>query len=282
MVTTVLRQFNGSSLGEADYTRVSVPGAITDVITRQSPDDSRILEGFIKSTTASPNDANLRFTIGGQGFTGQVTSISVTPDNGEPDVCGDPEPSYPPDPTIDPDDFNKTTNINIRNSVGDITGVINVPLMFNVDSLVSFPITVNIGGKDITLDEDGIKDDSIKTPIQKTDEEEVEKPESPVFELKPGASVSSANRDFDETLIWVSLDVDEKPRNAKSQWGEFAPDVFYCGWFAFKVGNRQLIRTPVHWESNMYLAPFGATGFIYTLYKGFSGKANAYVRKTDE
>lgn len=85
--------------------------------------------------------------------------------------------------------------------------------------------------------------------------------------------------DVGDKLRYVIVNVTSKPSNAKNQWGDGAPDVFYCGWFEFTADGYNFPRRPIHWLAGIFDAPEGATGYAYTLYEGFDGFAQVYTIK---
>lgn len=84
-----------------------------------------------------------------------------------------------------------------------------------------------------------------------------------------------------ERLLAVEVELTEKPKNAKNQWGDGAPDVYYAGWFEFLANGKAFNRTPIHFDLTRFNAPPGATGYAYTLYYGFKGKATVITAKPD-
>lgn len=84
-----------------------------------------------------------------------------------------------------------------------------------------------------------------------------------------------------QRLIAVELFVTGKPANARVQYGDDAPNIYYCGWFQFHTKGLQHPRQPIHFEKNYFLAPVGADGFSYTLYIGFSGRHTVITSSDD-
>ena len=94
----------------------------------------------------------------------------------------------------------------------------------------------------------------------------------PVDNIPPGEFSS-------EYLAWVHLTVTEVPKNAKTQSGNTAPDIYYAGWFEWKQASWNCPREHIHFRDNVFLAPKGVTGFAYTLYTGYKGRAKAIINK---
>lgn len=77
------------------------------------------------------------------------------------------------------------------------------------------------------------------------------------------------------TLYRVAVDLDEIPANAKHQQGGTADDVIYAGWFSWVTDGRHHERIPLHFASNIFVAPPGANGFAYTTYFGFTATSRS-------
>jgi hypothetical protein len=82
-----------------------------------------------------------------------------------------------------------------------------------------------------------------------------------------------------ERLAYVNVDLSTIPKNAKSQTGDGAPDVFYAGWFEFMREEKSFPRNYIHFENNCFFAPVGADGYAFTLYNGYQGTAVAITFK---
>lgn len=76
----------------------------------------------------------------------------------------------------------------------------------------------------------------------------------------------------DPTIESVEITLTSIPRNARSQFGDDAPDVIYAGWFEWKRGDFCFPREPIHFEQTIFKNVVDADGFGYTLYQGFRGK----------
>lgn len=75
----------------------------------------------------------------------------------------------------------------------------------------------------------------------------------------------------------VRLTIDEKPANAKQQWGAGAPDVFYAGWASFGyAGGGWSERLPIDYLEKSFIPPRQPQGFSYTCYVGFTASLVVY------
>lgn len=221
--------------------------------------------------------------VGGVGVSGTITSINVVRADGLADTCGNPPGgNFPPNPPRDPADFKVTKIVNIYNNNGDVIGDTSIDISVDESSDLSIPLTVNVGGINVDIDIDGIRTpDPVQVPPEGIKTRRVPLPGSDELEEEIAEEENADEKEFEDVLIWVTLTITKKPDNAKTQWGAGAPDVFYCGWFEFQVEGSNLTRTPVHWDNNIFLAPDRATGYAYTLYDGFEGRAKAYTEKVE-
>ena len=209
--------------------------------------------------------------------------------------CGDDPPAYPPtSPTAN--DYTTTVNINTED-----TGVIEVPITF-APTLFSFPMNFDVGGINVRLDIGGISfnfggRDANDIPLPLPDGQEHPFPapnDNPNESFNPIPLPPPNTDDFDEDvkdpmdpkeedvgdeLRFVRVTITGLPANAKEQFGDGAPNVFYCGWFEFQSDSFNFPRRPIHFTQCIFDAPEGATGYAYTLYEGFTGFATVYTLK---
>lgn len=82
-------------------------------------------------------------------------------------------------------------------------------------------------------------------------------------------------------LEYVRVELTSIPANAKTQFGAGAPNVIYAGWFEFRTVGSYYNRQPIHFLDNLFVPPPGATGYAYTLYNGFRGRATVYKIPTN-
>lgn len=82
-----------------------------------------------------------------------------------------------------------------------------------------------------------------------------------------------------ERLLAVKVILEDMPSNRRQQDGGGAPDVIYAGWFEFKTKGVPHPRQPIHFDFNYFIAPIGADGYAYTLYNGFTGRAQVITAK---
>ena len=222
-------------------------------------------------------------------------TYEVEPFPGNPNNCGDPALSYPP---TNPQPSDYTTNINIQVNDG---GTIQLPLTYSPNNYF-FPMSFNLGGIDLEIDLGGINFDfgsrnSNDTPNPLPDgqtnplptpnddgnrsipERRIPPPNLEDYDEEDRTETDPKEEDVGDQLRFVRVVVTLKPSNVKNQWGDGAPNVYYCGWFEFQAGGYNFRREPIHWENSIFAAPPGATGYAYTLYEGFKGFAEVYKIK---
>lgn len=208
--------------------------------------------------------------------TDQIYSPSSDPS------CSD-QPQYPvsnPPPVI-----SRTTTINY-----DSTTAINLTLNVETDDNgdIGFPIVFFNPEFSLTLDVGGITIDNSNQQPEGEGDVVVEQPPVDVtikqpYIGDPNITVTEKtdedpkDEEVGEDLRFVEVIINSIPTNAASQFGGDGPNVFYCGWFEFSTEGRYFPREPIHFSSNIFVAPDGATGYAYTLYQGFAGRANIYT-----
>lgn len=228
----------------------------------------------------NPNLVVFPLAFGNQGRFESVRSTSVSPQSGQPDTCGDPPPSYPPDTPPQPGDetFNVTFDTDVTNNFSfDLTWnrvEFSVPVSFEFDQ---GNVTINFDGIDVDLDPGnnwGIEPprrDFSPTPIP------TPAPNSDNYEEEIKPADNSGEEDIGIEIAYITLTLTDIPANAKTQHGVNGPDVYYAGWFEFRTEGFFYPRQPIHWQSNIFIPPKGATGYAYTLYAGFSGIIGTYT-----
>lgn len=193
------------------------------------------------------------------------------------------EPVYPvtnPPPIIQRTttiNYNDETNINlVLNVETDSNGDIGFPIVFFNNE---FKLTLDVGG--ITIDNgDQLPPGegevvAVEPPVDVT----VRQPYigDPNIEVDEKVDTDPKEEEVGEDLRFVEVIIDSFPVNANSQFGDGAPNVYYCGWFEWQTDGRNFPRQPIHFLRCIFNAPEGATGYAYTLYAGFSGRANVYT-----
>ena len=224
--------------------------------------------------------ANRIFTYIGSDVRAEV--IELRRADGQPDTCGDYPGGYPGGggaPTI----AELSTNVPARLPSGiDV----DVPIGFvavNIEAGIqltvgSIPVTIDFGGLTFAPEFDfggGGGDGSgngncasSHLPPTPTNYDEAE-PEGD----------DSGEEDGIDKLKWVAVSLTSIPRNAKTEFGDGAPDVYYAGWFEWKAAGRCLPRIPIHFEDNVFPAPDGVTGYTFTVKQGYKAKVTVYKEK---
>ena len=226
------------------------------------------------------------------------TITNVVRNDGQPDLCGDLPLAYPPTSPNIPGDFTIQRNLTIEDGVDLVLN------FFYNTNLGTFPMNFDLNGIKIVLDLGGVNfyyaptgnngsggtlpggqpsplpapNDNldikypppVAPPPNNTDYDEEEKTETDPKE-----------EDVGEELAFVRVELTSIPSNARNQFGDGAPDVYYAGWFEFQAEGYNFPRQPIHFIDNVYRKPIGATGYAYTLYNGFLGKATIYKLKQE-
>lgn len=227
---------------------------------------------------------------------------SVTRLDGLADNCGSLPSSYPP--VVNPPASYSDDDTITYNDGTDFT----IPFIYAPGADFGIPVTVNIGeiainfdfsGAEINFGDapgidadilDGIENiqndinnlnDTVNNFGDKLDKDDSQ-PGDPDLTPEPEPTGDETGEDFEDKILeWVTLDITQKPVNAKVQAGSGAPDVYYCGWFSFRTKGRQLPRQPIHYLLSVFKAPPGCDGYSYTVYEGFAATATAYTREVE-
>jgi hypothetical protein len=234
-------------------------------------------------------------------ITSKYSISSIAAVGGIPDTCGN-GGGYPPTPPITPPDLQRDIDIKLPDGT-EFKIPVTLKLDYNdIDFSLEVPITLDVGGINVTVDLGGITiNNSPENPNTSPDggdrlptgeKHPLPLPRGPVpccVPKKPPGSEGFEEDIKDEMdpkkeediqdLQYVSVELTLIPSNAKSQAGNGAPRVIYAGWFEFLTEGYAYPRQPIHFTDNMFIPPVGATGYAYTLYTGFQGKARVYTIK---
>lgn len=102
---------------------------------------------------------------------------------------------------------------------------------------------------------------------------------------EPGTSVQAISYPADVARVinlpartfLVRLTINQKPLNAKTQWGQGAPDVYYAGWASFGYANGGWEdRMPIDYLEKSFIPPRQPQSFSYTCYVGFTASLIVY------
>lgn len=221
----------------------------------------------------------------------------ITRQDGLPDDCGSIPPEYP-DNTPAPNDltFNFTLNLN-DGGTQDFVIIYDpepdgFPMKFDINGLklevniVGFEF--NFGGINSNGDPVGLPGDNNSVlPAPKDDK---------LRNFKPPVLPEPNNEDYEEDIkdetdpkeetigeeiTFIKVSITSFPNNIKNQFGDGAPNIYYCGWFEFQSDDYNFPRQPIHFINNIYFRPVGATGYAYTLYNGIEGFATTYKLKPE-
>ena len=229
-----------------------------------------------------PDPATLPIAFGSLGRFESIRTITIVPESGEPDVCGDPPTSYPPDipPAPGAETFNVTFDTDTTNNFNfDLTWnrvEFSIPVTFDFDQ---GDVSINIDGIDLNLSPGN--DWNIQPPRRDFSPTAIPTPapNTANYEEEVKPIEDSGEEEIGVEIAYITLTLTNKPVNAKTQFGGNGPDVFYAGWFEFRTQGFFYVRQPIHWENSIFIPPKGATGYAYTLYTGFSGIISTYRLK---
>lgn len=213
---------------------------------------------FTFAPTVYPPDVNIGpnvfVNVAGNTFNFNAGGVDITiPIGGGSPITlppgQDPRPQPPPpkDPSPKPTPFDyKPINDRFDRVDGDF------------DTL--FPLV------DLLLD----CDRCIDVPVDDSDYEVVTYPASQTLQI-----------DLPRQCAFCTIELTEIPRNAKTQSGIQAPDVFYAGWAEFGANGSYLPREPIHFTNSCFTPSTFADGFAFTLAAGYRGVLRVYFNQED-
>ena len=227
----------------------------------------------------NPNRGEFPLSFLSGGRFESIRSISISPESGQPDNCGNAPSSYPPDTPPQPGD--ETYNVTFTT---DVTNNFNFNLVWN-DVDFSIPLTFEFDVGDINLDFDGVNINFNQNNNWNLNPPPRVIPPAQPPALPPDATNyeenilpldDSGEEDIGIEIEYITLELTVIPANPKTQFGNNGPDVYYAGWFEFRTNNFYYPRQPIHWRRSIFIPPKGATGYAYTLYVGFKGIISTY------
>lgn len=233
-----------------------------------------------------------------------INSVTVARSDGNPDLCGNPEPQYDDNPDNAPYSINPTININ----GGPITVPVTLaPTFFTPVNIFRPELNVDVGGINIKFDLGGV---SFSPSINPTTNINLpsSNPLNPLPPARPGNPPTCPNVDISEVLdeleeiddqldaiqecacepekvilttsygpansrtislppdcIGVRVNIATVGPRVRSQYGNGdGPDVYFIGWASFGNGSPGGERIPISYLSSFFFAPNEATTFSYT------------------
>jgi hypothetical protein len=196
--------------------------------------------------------------------------------DGQPDVCGDPEPpGYPDIPPPTPEDA--ADIITITNNEGDSYDY-STTINYDPDGTFVFPPVINVGGVSVTIDVGGITVDRSSTNFSgggggsggDTFGSDVKPPPPPEVEEKQEEQEEGVENTVGK-LIAIVVSLTAIPGDTSVTDGRGAPDVYYAGWVEFKNKGKYYPRQFIHFKESRFQAPDGNDGYAVTYSKGFAG-----------
>jgi len=181
-------------------------------------------------------------------------------------------PGNPP-PTI-----NKTFNIDYS---PDSRESYSFDISTNVDGKFEFPITINVGGVNVTIGFGGIEigDDgggvSTPAPDSNGNGTDVPPPNPTEYDVQPPPpeTIKEPEEKFesdDSDVVWVLVDIIEEPNSGKTILQRFEADnTYFAGYFAWKVNagsSYRLEEQPIRKKHSAFLRPSNVDGYsAYTV-----------------
>lgn len=272
---TYIRPFSTETDTRTETVKLNQSGAITSLAGIITNDDDSIRT--LASINGEP-EINLGNTS--QAGVGEIVDGSwfwtVTPANGQPDVCGNPPNSgYPPIAPPEPSDL--TGDVTIINNNGDSVDY-NVTVNPDITGTVVFPPVINVGGVSVTIDVGGISINKISNKFSGggsggqgetfTDTSEPEEEEEKETELPED---EGGDEKTVEKLIAVTISLTQIPDNADVTGGNGSPNVYYAGWVEFKNKGTFYGRQYINFQSTRFNAPEENDGYAVFFRDGFAG-----------
>jgi hypothetical protein len=183
---------------------------------------------------------------------------------------------YPPGNP--PPIINKTFNVDYA---PDNRQSYNFNIETNIDGKFEFPITVNVGGVNITIGFGGIDIDSDEgggetpAPDSNGNGTDVPPPNPTEYDVQPPppATIKEPEEKFesdDSEVVWVLVDIIKEPNSGKTILQRSEDDnTYFAGYFAWKVnaGNAyRLEEQPIRKKHSAFLRPSNVNGYsAYTV-----------------
>ena len=321
-LVTSAAQVNGSLVSQTTFTVRGPVGPIYTLSQSGSPDFkvtgfySRDSNGGLVRNDKRSQEAQ---SFAEQGVTTVI--LNVVRSDSQPDNCGNPGPTYtgkiptipslrdtrpwpipgvniPVDIEITPVKFEPGINIKPEFNINvggvqvkfDITGAkINIGPQFNFppqlppgqDPRVPAPTPEPIKDVQTGVDEANEKLDEILDELVDVKECACSE-EKPLLTQLLGSGTGDAYV-LPDNCKFVKVQLDNISPNAKVEFGNnTSPDVYYAGWccFSTQAGNDE--RKPLSWQTSSVEAPSKATGFSFTVRKGYTATCVAYYEQPDE
>lgn len=86
--------------------------------------------------------------------------------------------------------------------------------------------------------------------------------------------------DITDELVYVSLQINQfssRERTQRSAPG--TPTVYFIGWFSWLIGQFPSERFPISYLNHNFIAPQGATGYLFSLHDGASASSSFITRR---
>lgn len=252
-----------------------------------------------RGTGNSPGEYATHKVVDPLTYGGNLTSVQLIREDGQPDNCGNPTSEHPQTPIpsgrasgSESIKNNDGTSFPITIVYAPITGKVGADFIVNGGIHFHF----GLGGVTVTNTGDSVEDgtedeedngdggENGEEPPSEGDgggEDEPEPPEEGGYTKNEKFGGNSGDVRGINNLHWVAVTLSKIPTNAKRQNGLQAYDLYYAGWFQFIVDGKYLPREPVSFQRGMFKCPKGATGYAYTLYQGYECSLIEYVKEDD-
>lgn len=270
----------GGGFGNDPFSYYGPIGGVTVKLTPDGTGSTVYLESRGSSGNAPLPYASRVFTNTSPAAGARV--IELRRADGQPDNCGDYPGGYPGGGGT-PSVIELSTNVPARLPSGiDV----DVPIGFvavNIEAGIqltvgSIPVTIDFGGFTFAPEFDFGGGDGDGQGDGNTPPSHLPPTPSNYDEGDGGEGDSGEDEGIDK-LKWVAISLVSIPKNAKTEYGANAPDVYYAGWFEWKAAGKCLPRQPIHFEDNVFLAPDGVDGYAYTVKQGYKASVKVYTEK---
>lgn len=222
-----------------------------------------------------------------QGAQSDGVEISVVGDG--VDNCGNPPTQFPPDPPRDPVDFSRQVVINNYNNDGDIIDSQDILVVLDDKDVYNFPIVVNFGGIDISLNLDGFGVPDVEPSPEDIGGEgggglPVVQVEPPLLaeELEEEEKEEvEEEEEEDETIEMVAVVIVKEPVHGKTilQLQE-RNNNYFAGYFVWMVdtpaGRHDLPHIPIRNRRCIFRSPGQTAGYRLYSVNGATLRATTY------
>lgn len=227
-----------------------------------------------------------------------IDELVVTPVGGVPDTCGDLPSTYPPDPPLEEGDFIQDIDVNIYDGTGVSIDTVSIDVDFGWNTVnnngfnLSFPIAINAGDVNVTLDFEGVNvtnnpngsggDSTItlKEPFNPDDFKVSD-------DSNPDPDGVEEEEVINEKIAWVAVKITQFPNKGKTiLHSDPLDNDYFAGYLNWLYEDGESLSysesIPIRKERMIFKSPRESVGYRIYAVNDAKLKATPYVSKDGE